>query len=155
MLALRVLLDGCGWFSRGVVSLNSVVLAGSLFTNRRLATYAAELGDMDITIAHRSGRIHYTPDWLSRCMFEEDEQVLRDLYSNLLGRVAEVATQVGATKQRLLFDPKVQAARLHNAIEQAMIEEFTKDGDSISGVRQLVAAVEDGSREVTGDKSAG
>ena len=32
------------------------------FTNRRFANYAAELGDIHIVIAHRSGRGHYTSD---------------------------------------------------------------------------------------------
>ena len=41
------------------------------FNNRRLANYAAELADMDVVIAHRSGRVHYMTDWLSRCMYED------------------------------------------------------------------------------------
>ena len=90
----------------------SLVAPGKHFSNRRLATYAAELGDLDIATAHRSGRIHFTPDWLSRCKLEEDEEALTELYSNIMGRVAQLAHQISTRKQRLLFDPEVQAARL-------------------------------------------
>jgi hypothetical protein len=79
-----------------------------IFANRRLANYAAELGDMDVIITHRSGRIHYTADWLTRCIYEEDEEKLEALYSELTGKVAEVAKKVGMRKQHILFDQGVQ-----------------------------------------------
>ena len=99
------------------------------FTNRRLANYVAELGDMNIVIAHRSGRVHYTTDWLSRCKYETDEEGLTKLYSKLQGDVALVATQVGSRKH-------AQQARLKHAIDSAtVVKERRQDGTDIMTVK--------------------
>ena len=70
----------------------SLVVPGKHFTNRRLATYAAELGDLDVAIAHRSGRVHFTPDWMSRFILGTDADILEGLHSRLADKVAELDT---------------------------------------------------------------
>ena len=115
------------------------------FTNRRLANYAAELGDMNIVIAHRSGRVHYTADWLSRCKYETDEKVLTELYSKLQGDVALVAKQVGVRKQHILLGKETQQARLRHAITSAtVVGERRQDGTDIMTVKEFAAAVQQG-----------
>ena len=53
---------------------------------------------MDVVIAHRSSKVHYMADWLSRCMYEEDVTVLQQLYGELAGDVSKVVRQVDIKK---------------------------------------------------------
>ena len=125
------------------------------FTNRRLANYAAELGDLNIAIAHRSGRVHYTADWLSRCKHETDETVLKELYSKLEGDVALVAKKIGLRNQHILFSKEMQQARLKHSIESATVMgEVRKDGTGIKSVKEFVAAVQSGDW-MQGERHAG
>ena len=97
-----------------------------------MANYAAGLGDMNIVIAHRSGRAHYTAAWLPRCKYETDEKVLTELYSKLQGDVALVAKQVGLRKRHILLGKEAQQARLRYAINSAtVVGERRQDGTDI------------------------
>ena len=127
-----------------------------VFKNRRMANYAAELGDMDVILAHRSGRVHHCPDWLSRCVHEEDEETLKDLYSKLSGDVAKVAVRVGLRKQQILFSTETQHKRLHHAIKTAAIfDEQKRDGTPIRSVHDFVAAVSNDDRHEQQNKRQG
>ena len=121
-----------------------------------MANYAAELGDMDVILAHRSGRVHHCPDWLSRCVHEEDEETLKDLYSKLSGDVAKVAVRVGLRKQQILFSTETQHKRLHHAIKTAAIfDEQKRDGTPIRSVHDFVAAVSNDDRHEQQNKRQG
>ncbi len=120
------------------------------FTNRRLANYAIELGDLDVVISHRAGRVHYTPDWLSRCVYEKDPEILKNMYSMLVGDVATVARKVGIPKQDILFDPEVQAARLQHNVRSSIIKDETdKAGNQIMSVAAFVKALDSNDRATT------
>jgi hypothetical protein len=117
------------------------------FSNRRLANYAIELGDLDVVIAHRAGRVHYMPDWLSRCVHESDQGKLKQLYSQLESGVASVAKRVGSAKQQLLYSTEVQRARLSNQIRQATImEEHDQAGNAICSVHDFCRVMVEGTR---------
>ena len=101
-----------------------------------------ELGDMNIVIGHRSGRVHYTADWLSRCKYETDEKVLPELYSKLQGDVALMAKQVGLRKQHILLGTDAQQARLKHAIDSAtVVGERGQDGTDIMTMEEFAAVV--------------
>ena len=107
-----------------------------------MANYAAELGYMDVILAHRSGRVHHCPDWLSRCVHEEDEETLKDLYGKLPGDVAKVAVRVGSRKQQLLLSTETQHKRLHHTIKTTTIFDEQKHDDTpIRSVHDFVTAV--------------
>ena len=47
------------------------------FTNQRMARYALDLSEFDLTICHRAGAIHHSPDALSRFKMCHDPEVVR------------------------------------------------------------------------------
>jgi hypothetical protein len=120
------------------------------FTNRRLANYAIELGDLDVVISHRAGRVHYTPDWLSRCVYETDPEILKKMYSMLVGDVATVAKKIGIAKQHILFSPEAQAARLKHNVRTSVIQDETdKAGNQITSVAAFIKALDSEDRTST------
>ena len=48
------------------------------FTNQRLARYAIDMSEFDITIVHRAGAVHHSPDALSRFSLSSDPEILRE-----------------------------------------------------------------------------
>ena len=81
-------------------------------------------------------------------MHEEDEDALKELYSQLAGKVAEVAKKVGVRRQHMLFDPEVQQSRLTKAIRGATVmDQVDKSGKPITTIHALIAALETDDRE--------
>ena len=81
-------------------------------------------------------------------MHEEDEGALKELYSQLAGKVAEVARKVGVRRQHMLFDPEVQQSRLTKAIRGATVmDQVDKSGKPITTIHALIAALETDDRE--------
>ena len=81
-------------------------------------------------------------------MYEDDVEVLKRLYSELVGDVAKVAKQVGIKRQQILFDPEIRLNRLKRAITLATVEgELRADGSALTSVRELMKAIASGERE--------
>ena len=88
-----------------------------------------------------------TTDWLTRCIYEEDEEKLKALYSELTGKVAEVAKKVGMRNQLILFDQGVQHMRIKNAIQGAEVkDQCDKSGNKITTMAALITALEEDDR---------
>lgn len=127
-----------------------------VFKHRRMANYAAELGDMDVILTHRTGRVHHCPNWLSRCGHEGDEEIVKDFYNKLSGDVAKDTVRVGLRKQQILLSTETQLKRLHHAINTAAIfDEQKRDGTPIRSVHEFVAAIINGDRHEQQNKRQG
>ena len=73
---------------------------------------------------------------------------LKELYSQLAGKVAGVAKKVGVRRQHMLFDPEVQQSRLTKAIRGATVmDQVDKAGKPITTIHALIAALETDDRE--------
>ena len=49
-------------------ALTNLLKSNKQFHNRKLANWAVEMGDYDLIIAKGAGRVHCTPDFLSRAL---------------------------------------------------------------------------------------
>ena len=84
-------------------------------------------------------------------MHEDDEEILKDLYSKLSGDVANVAVRVGLRKQQVLLSTETQLKGLHHAINTATIfDEQKRDSTPIRSVQHT-----NGDRHVQQNKRQG
>jgi transposase InsO family protein len=114
------------------------------FDNRRMARYALELSEYDLVIAHRPGRLLWTPDLLSRLEAIEDPTRIRDLMARVGSRSAQAAMRLqGELRKRLLL-PKTQAARLKHYVEGAEIRSRAGSTKAES-VIEVITAIKEGS----------
>ena len=130
-------------------ALTSLTKANKQFSNRKLANWAVEMSDYDLIIAKRAGRIHYTPDFLSRQLPSKEEEELMDAFKESSGRTHLLAHNLTVMQQFKLYSPKSTAARLHHEVTAAtLIDETVDDGTEVTSIAALVAAIEAGDRKL-------
>jgi hypothetical protein len=119
------------------------------FTNQRMARYAVDLSEFDLTICHRAGAIHHAPDALSRFKMCTDPVEIKRrvieawncstdmaLYTDLeLGSAGE------HFQDSLLYNRGVSAAQLAMQVNQAVIES-DEVPEGCTTVRQVLVALE-------------
>ena len=118
------------------------------FTNQRMARYALDLSEFDLTICHRAGAIHHGPDALSRIKMCHDPEVVKqrviDAWSLSTELALETDLELGSSDCRyedsLLFNKEVAEAQLARQIDQAQVD----PGDlpeGCSSVRDVLAVL--------------
>ena len=120
------------------------------FTNQRLARYAVDRSEFDVTIVHRSGAILHGPDALSRFSMCDDPTELRERISNVWKETADLVhysdVELGNNDQRfsdsLLFDRSLLDQQLKRQIDKAVVDQAEMSEYKCNNVRELMSALE-------------
>lgn len=124
-------------------SATTTLLTKRTLTSRRMARYAADMSEFDLTICHRSGAIHHGPDSLSRFQMCTDENELKRRIGEAWNLQAElvhytdipIGTAENCYRDSVLFDPAVKAEQLKLRIDNAKApSECTAEG--VTSVRE-------------------
>ncbi|MBL4703531.1 MAG: DDE-type integrase/transposase/recombinase, partial [Flavobacteriales bacterium] len=122
------------------------------FTNQRMARYAIDLSEFDLTIVHRAGAIHHGPDALSRFKMCTDPVELKrriiEAWSINIDLIHGTEVELGHAEHNfsdsMLYDPLVVKAQIKKQIDDATVMEDSENGTQVLDidVRELVARLQ-------------
>jgi ribonuclease HI len=128
-------------------AVSSMIKPDKVFKNRKMANWALDMADYDLIIAQRAGRIHYTPDFLSRHLPTATQEQFEDIYTKAAGQVAAVAHQLTAMQQFDMLSARMAEMRIEHEVQGAVLmDELDDQGKEIQTVKELMKAVEEGNR---------
>ena len=119
------------------------------FKNRKLANWALEIADYDVVIAQRAGRIHFTPDFLSRHIPQSTKEDRRGWYEKAAGQVATIAHHSTVMQQFELLSAEAAEGRIKYQIKGAqLIDEEDDNGQPVASIQKLLDCIEAGDRSI-------
>ena len=90
------------------------------------------MGAYGLIIAKRAGRVHYTPDFLSRALVQKEDAELEETFKRSNDRTHELAHKATAMQQFKRYSPAMSEARLHHEVISAeLVDEAVDDGSLV------------------------